>query len=200
MGKKVVSMMAILLLLLTGCTKNPTTSEEKVRADSSVNMEDLEAIKETLQKLEEDLIEKNNAIKELQTTVESTKTSHLDRIVELENKVHMQEVLLSHLPAIVHKQGYITEIKRDGTQLFFVIDYATWEQDPSAPNGGKLVNEEEEQEVIAASEAIGTYVLNDAAVLVYQSFDEFEEGNLEGLFNLYLVEGQIVLITEQYLP
>lgn len=200
MGKKVVSMMAILLLLLTGCTKSPTTSEERVRADSSINIDEIESLNETVKKLEEDLVEKNSAIEELKVTVESIKTSHLDRVVELENKVHMQEVLLAHLPAIVHKQGYIKEIKRDGTQLFFVIDYAAWEQDPSAPNGGKLVNEEEEEELIAGGEAIEAYVLNDAAMPVYQSFDAFEEERHEGLFNLYIVEDEIVLICEQYLP
>jgi uncharacterized coiled-coil protein SlyX len=200
MGKKAVSLMAILLLLLSGCTKSLTTSEEKVREDSSVKLEDLDAVKEALKKLEGDLVEKDSAIKELQTTLESTKTSQLDRIVELENKVHMQEVLLAHLPAIVHKQGYIKEIKRDGTQLFFVIDYAAWEQDPNAPNGGKLVNEKEEQELIAVSESIAAYVLNGAAVPVYDPFKEFEEKSHSGLFNLYLVEGEIVLISEQYLP
>lgn len=39
---------------------------------------------------------------------------------------------------------------------------------------------EEEQEVIAASEAIGTYVLNNAAMPVYQSFDVYEEESHEG--------------------
>ncbi|MCG1023655.1 hypothetical protein [Sutcliffiella horikoshii] len=199
MGKKVVSLMAILLLLLTGCTKDSATSEEKVRAETP-GMEDLEAVKEEVKKLEEELIEKDSAIKELQDSVESMKTSHLDRIVELENKVHMQEVLLAHLPTIVHKQGYIKEIKRDGTQLFFVIDYAAWEQDPSAPNGGKLVNEKEEQELIVVSESIAAYVLNGAAVPVYEPIEVFEEKSHSGLFNLYLVEGEIVLISEQYLP
>ena len=200
MGKKAVSMMAILLFLLSGCTKSSTTSEETVSADTSVNMEDLNAVKEALKKVEEDLVAKDSVIKGLQATVESMQTLNQDRVVELENKVHMQEVLLAHLPAIVHKQGYIKEIKRDGEKLFFSIDFAAWEQDPGAPNGGMLVNEAEEKEHIAGSDSIEAYVLNDAAMPVYQPFDMFEEGSHEGLFNLYLVEGEIVLICEQYLP
>jgi hypothetical protein len=190
----------MLLLLLMGCTNNSTSENDNNTELNNISNE-IKLINERLSKYELELAKKDQKIKELRSLIESNMMSNNQIFIELSNNINRNEHLIKHLPDISLKQGYIKELVKDAQGTFFIIDYAEWQSKSDAPNGGLLVNEKEETDKIKINNEIISFVL-DGASLTLQPFKDFNPKDHEhsGLFDLYIINNEIILISERYLP
>jgi septal ring factor EnvC (AmiA/AmiB activator) len=199
MKKIYTSLCCILFLVLMGCTQDTSTENITITDQLETMSKEIELLNEKLLQYDSELDNKEQAIKELQEQMQIQNSDYNMRINEIYNSTHLNGHLIKHLPSITHKQGFIKEIIDTENENSFLVDFAKWEQSEDAPNGAILVNEKEEIEKIQLNKDITTYIIENA-ILAYQPFEDFKEGKHSGLYNLYFIENEVVLVTEQLLP
>jgi septal ring factor EnvC (AmiA/AmiB activator) len=187
-----------ILFLCVGCVN---TSKETNNVESSEQLNNLqESVNKELAQLENEIMNKDKKIIELQQELESIRTQHKETTEEMRNTLMINDYLLKQLPNIVQKQGYINElIKNNNGEYDLTIDFAKMVEDDSAPNGFHLENDRVEKEKILAKNEIDIYTL-DGAKIKFSSFEELIKNEHKGLYNLFFMNNQLVLIVEQYLP
>jgi predicted RNase H-like nuclease (RuvC/YqgF family) len=196
--KVIVILFCIPVLFMMGCTEKAST-EDRMAAEKFKDLsEQIEKMNEQLVQYESDLAENEKTIKELQDQIESTFNSQREMYNELHNSAYINKHLLNLLPDITRKQGLIKEIhKEDENSL--TIDYASWEENKDAPNDGEVINKQVNIEQVSVHPDVEVFIL-DGAMLGYQTFEDFELPEYDGLYNLYFIKNEVVLITQQYLP
>lgn len=196
--KCIVILFCIPVLFMMGCTEK-VTSEDRIAAEKFKDLsEQVEKMNEQLVQYESDLAESEKTIKELKEQIESTHTSQREMYNELHNSAYINKHLLNLLPDITRKQGFIKEVRKED-EISLTIDYASWEERKDAPNGGEVINEQVTIEQISVHPDVEVFILN-GAMLGYQTFEDFELPEYDGLYNLYFIKNEVVLITQQYLP
>lgn len=183
----------ILLALLIGCTKEEGIEQT---AATTVN-EDLE---EQLSQLNDQLIESDNKINELYAMLENRIRSENDAYHELHTKIYMMENLLSHVPGIESRQGFVNDVNINGPTLTIEVRFAEKIEDDEAPNG--FVIEEQETNLVTVDLAANYFILEGDKLQFLRTVDEFKEAvnEYDRFFNIYIVEDKVVMLTEQYLP
>ena len=196
--KFIVILFCVPVLFMMGCTEKASTEDRMATEKFEDLSEQIEKMNEQLVQYESDFAESEKTIKELQEQIESTFSSQREMYNELHNSAYINKHLLNLLPDITRKQGFIKEIhKEDENSL--TIDYASWEENKDAPNGGEVINEQVNLEQISVHPDVEVFIL-DGARLGYQTFEDFELPEYDGLYNLYFIKNEVVLITQQYLP
>jgi len=194
----IVILFCIPVLFMMGCTEK-VSSEDRIAAEKFKDLsEQVEKMNEQLVQYESDIAESEKTIKELQEQIESTLNSQREMYNELHNSAYINKHLLNLLPDITRKQGFIKEVRKEDENSL-MIDYASWEENKDAPNGGEVINEQENIEQISVHPDVEVFIL-DGARLGYQTFEDFELTEYDGLYNLYFIKKEVVLITQQYLP
>ena len=197
--KFIVILFCIPVLFMMGCTEKVST-EGRITAEKFKDLsEQVEKMNEQLDQYESDLAESEKTIKVLKEQIESTHTSQREMYNELHNSAYINKHLLNLLPDITRKQGFIIKEVRKEDENSLMIDYASWEERKDAPNGGEVINEQETIEQISVHPDVEVFIL-DGAMLGYQTFEDFELPEYDGLYNLYFIKNEVVLITQQYLP
>ena len=196
--KFIVMFFFIPVLFMMGCTEKALTGDRMATEKFEDLSEQMEKMNEQLVQYESDLAESEKTIKELQEQIESTFNSQREMYNELHNSAYINKHLLNLLPDITRKQGFIKEIRK-GDENSLTIDYASWEENKDAPNGGEVTNEQVNIEEISVHPDVEVYI-SDGAMLGYQTFEDFELPEYDALYNLYIIKNEVVLITQQYLP
>lgn len=183
----------ILLVLLVGCTKEEgaeQTATTKVNGD----------LEEQLSQLNEQLIESENKIKELYVMLESRARDENEAYNELHNKIYIMENLLSRVPGINSRQGFVKDVNTGGATITLEVKFAEKKEDNEAPNG--FVIEEQETKIVTVDLDANYFILKGDKLQTIPTADEFKEAanEYDRFFNIYIVENKIVMLTEQYLP
>ncbi len=183
----------ILLVLLVGCTKEEgaeQTATTKVNGD----------LEEQLSQLNEQLIESENKIKELYVMLESRARDENEAYNELHNKIYIMENLLSRVPGINSRQGFVKDVNTSGATITLEVKFAEKKEDNEAPNG--FVIEEQETKIVTVDLDANYFILKGDKLQTIPTADEFKEAanEYDRFFNIYIVENKIVMLTEQYLP
>ena len=191
--KIAVGFIMALGLLLVGCTKEEDLTE-------NITSKEIENMEERISQLTKKLNESENQISELQDLFEQNSNSNSDAYNELNSKTYMLENLVSKLPNIQTKQGYINSITIDGTNIVMEVKFATKLEDKDAPNG--FVIEEKDTSNVKVDNSASFFVLEGTKINNIVSIEEFKAivGEYNRLFNLYIVNNQVVMVEEQYLP
>ena len=183
---------------MMGCTEKAST-EDRMAAEKFEDLsEQIEKMNEQLVQYAIDLAESKKTIIDLQEQIESSLNSQREMYNELHNSAYINKHLLHLLPDITRKQGFIKEVRKEDENSL-TIDYASWEENKDAPNGGEVINEQVTIEQISVHPDVEVFIL-DGAMLGYQPFEDFELPEYEGLYNFYFIKNEVVLITQQYLP
>ncbi|MGM8216740.1 hypothetical protein ACLIA0_14485 [Bacillaceae bacterium W0354] len=118
----------------------------------------------------------------------------------MQSRIYQLEHLLANIPSIGYKQGYIEAFKEDEMQTSLLIKFAVMEKDNEAPNG--FVIKEKESEYVEAANNIEIFFLEGTELHNLKSIDELESkvNEHDRLFNIYLVNNKIIMLSEQYVP
>jgi len=159
--KFIVMLFFIPVLFMMGCTEKSST-EDRIAAEKFEGLsEQIEKMNEQLIKYESDLAESEKTIKEMQEQIESTFNSQREMYNELHNSAYINKHLLNLLPDITRKQGFIKEISRE-EENSLTIDYASWEENKDAPNGGEVINEQVDIEQVSVHPDVEVFNLDGA--------------------------------------
>ncbi|WP_232699175.1 hypothetical protein [Brevibacillus daliensis] len=178
-----------LVLILMGCTSNDMKNNE---VQIVVATNELKQLETQLDDSKKELAVQKGIIEELQGEIQFI----MGEITTLKNRSNMNQTLLTNLPGITYKQGYIKEatLAKDGVSIR--VDYAEFKIDLTAPNNFVIVNEKEERDkLLAGSDSF--YVLN-ALVPTFINSEDFDKSEHEGLYNLYIIGNKVVLVVEMY--
>lgn len=183
----------ILLLLLVGCVKD-ALPQQSIATNENDNW------KEQIFELNDKLIENDKKINELYTIIEGINSIENEAYKELNTKIHMLESLVSHIPNIEKKQGFIDEININEANITFKVNYAEMTEDNNAPNG--FIIEEKKKGTISVDLGASYYILEGNQIQFKQTIEEFNEvvNDYNRFFNLYIIDGKVVMLAEQYLP
>lgn len=182
----------MLLVLLVGCTK------EEGKEHTATN--EYDNLEEQLSQLNEQLIEIDKKIKELYAMAESRARDENEAYSELHNKIYMMENLLYHVPGIKIRQGFVKDVNTSGATITLEVKFAEKREDNEAPNG--FVIEEQETNLVTVDLAANYFILEGNKLHTIQTVDELKKvvNEYDRFFNIYIVEDEVVMLTEQYLP
>ncbi|MFY3792290.1 hypothetical protein ACOQFO_11510 [Ureibacillus sp. MALMAid1270] len=186
--------LALFILLVVGCTK------EEIDTPTSSN-DDFEELEIEVAKLSEKLVESEKKIEELTTLIDQENRNDIEVYNEINSRIYILESLMSHIPNLETRFGYINEVNVDGSSITLEIQFADMKQDDSAPNG--FVIEEKEVSIVTLDPNASYFILVDGVKISnVGTVDELEEAVNEysRLFKIYMANDEIVMLTEQYIP
>lgn len=183
----------VLILLVVGCTK------EEIAPPSSAS-EDFEILEIQVSQLREQLGENEQKIDDLSKILEQINGDNLYAYDELLTRIHILENLMSHVPNLVSKFGYINAVNVDGTSSLLEVQFADMKQDDGAPNG--FVIKENERSTVTLDPNVSFYILEGVKIRNVATIEELKNAVNEysRLFKIYMVNGEVVMLTEQYIP
>jgi hypothetical protein len=183
--------------LLTSCSNNASGNEEKITKQLAEINKEIERLDSELKNFQIQLAEKTKKMSELEEVIEFLKNSENEVNNQQSTLLAMNEQLIKNLPDITKRYGYILEI--NGQEKFMMMDYANWEIKQDEPNGGHIVDLDGNNERINIHPNVEVYVL-DGTSISHKPFEEFDLAGHQGLYDLYLINNQVVLIAEKYIP
>jgi hypothetical protein len=198
--KLLFAVTSLFFLFLVGCSEDNTETAIQVTTEQLRTMK--EEFKSEISRLELEINEKDKQIKELQKKTDFNNPLTNSYVSKINGKTAMIDQLVKHLPDITHKEGYIKEVIKEDTGIYFMIDYAKMvHNDGYSPNNFHIENEKEEYVKVKAVQDIDTYV-RDGAILYSSSLEKYKKDikDYKRLFDLYFIEDKLVLAVEMYLP
>lgn len=196
-------MVSLWFLVLMGCAHK--AEEVNINTNNSQIKEQIESVKAEFKKeileLESKLADQDREIQNLKDKLESNKQWTVNSYRVLDDNIRMVNQMVSYLPDVTQQQGYIKEVIEEDSEIYFVIDFAKMLSDKNAPNNFTIENKEKKFVKVRAVPDVGTFILEG----VYHNtspLDKFKTDikEYDRFFNLYFVQGKLVLVTEQYLP
>ena len=173
----------VLLLLITGCKNEGTANDKQI----NVLRTQLDELKEKVQQYESDFRKLDQSLDETQGNHEKeiSRIKHDVTLIKshsisrLRSSTMMNQQLITHTPAITHKQAFINEI----TDNYIIVDFAQWVHDPNAPNNGRLQNEEKNESKLFLNEHAQLYVLRNGTDIHQVDLTDYQLGQNMRLFN-----------------
>ncbi|WP_047983497.1 hypothetical protein [Ornithinibacillus californiensis] len=186
---------------MAACTKG--TSSTGLNEDQDKLKNDIEFLNKEIVNYKTQIDVKEKAITELEMVIEEQNNQQK----VLSNAIARQGMIISILNEISesyipeqYKQAYIKEIQEYNSSYTFIVDFASWERRDDAPNGGEVVNEEEEMAEIEVDKNTFFYVI-DSAQLSNRSAEEFMSSwDDEDLYQFFFYDDKVLLITQVLLP
>jgi len=186
--------LALFILLVVGCTK------EEIDEPTSAN-DDFEELEIQVSQLNEKLVENEKKIEELTASLEQENYDEMDAYNELLTRIYILESLMPHIPNLETRFGYINSVNLDGASSSVEIQFADMKQDDGAPNG--FIIEEKEVSTVTLDPNASFFILIEGVKISnVATIEELENAVNEynRLFKIYMVNDEVVMLTEQYIP
>ncbi|OZM58204.1 hypothetical protein CIB95_01115 [Lottiidibacillus patelloidae] len=200
---KRIYFLGLILLFLTSCSNN----NEKVNAvyhQLSSKLKDIETRHakeiEDLKQQNESLEDTINSLKDKLTKASSDIEKLDDYVSNLIGSDKRLSHLISYLPQLSRKDGYINVIIEDDLGISVMVDYVQVVQTDTLSTV-QIENELVEYVKENAVDDVQFYVLDDSK-LKHTTLKEFKDEldvDYKRLFNLYFVEDKLVLVMEMVL-
>lgn len=181
MKKVLISLLA--LLFITGCTK------EQVQLDVAKTSEEHNPSNHKFEDVEKRLEEAENRLAQL----ENLSVAQCELINTNSKQLKQAHHLVNNIPGLEIKRGYITDFDSQETLQVQLINYL---DDPDAPNGFRL----EMADIVQ-------FKLGHKVLIYYElgtrevSLDDFLSHKEDHrLYDIYSINGEIVMLAEMYIP
>ena len=197
MGNKKYSLLLgcfLATLLMAGCLNKENTS-------SSSNNED----GNNISKLEQRLLEQQETIVDHENKLTAlgeweqvmNEVSLLEESTSyLQNRLDLLEAVLNE--SINYKTATLNSFEVNEEYLIINITYMNKILDEDAPNGYRLIESGEGTKELGIKEDVPIWLLDDPGKSVQVTWEEFAP--MSGFLKLYEKEGEIVFVSEIYLP
>ncbi|WP_202080145.1 hypothetical protein [Caldalkalibacillus salinus] len=176
----------VCIMVITGCSVQNTQSSAFDEGE----------LTEKVASLEEHINDYEEELQELRGLVDTHKAMYTEQANMTRIELTQLKHLINHLPNITHRQGYLDLISNETAtiQLAYKIE------SDEAPNGFMI--EEGEQEVKNVSEDVMIYILEGTQLKSLDSVNALSETlkDHQRLFDLYFLQGELLLVSEVYLP
>lgn len=179
----------VLMILLVGCAKEEPAQQTLANG----NME------EQLSALNDKLEESDQQIKELYTLLENNTSYENDVYQDLNTKIHMLETLLSYVPSIEVKQGFVQDVRTNDNAITMTVQFGE-KIGQAAPNGFTI--EEKETGTVTVDMNASYFIHEGVQLQSIRTIDDFKEvvDASQRFFTFYIVQGKVVMLAEQYVP
>ena len=187
--KKLLLSVSLLIFFLVGCEEKGVQPEENNANDT-----------EELTNLHIQIEELRSQLDELKSSIELQSEQNNQSLNQLLFTDEKLEHVIKHLPNVERKFGYIEQMNRKDTETTLRVQLVDMIHDDTMPNNYRL----EDLEIANVTVSIDAlmYALDGVTPVKINSIDELNEivKQHKRLFIFTIINGEVVLITEQYLP
>lgn len=183
---KNILLLLLALLFVAGCTKEGQLDATKTIGTAEKNTS---APESKLDDVEKRLLEAESRL----TQIENLAEAQFDLINT--NRKHLKQAhhLLNNIPTLEVKKGYITNFDSKKALQVQLVNFL---DDPGAPNGFRL----EMTDVVPiklSNKALIYYELGTREVLLDEFMSHEEDYRL---YDIYLINNEIIMLAEMYVP
>jgi TolA-binding protein len=181
----------ILLLSIVGCTNKNIASEDLEKDISKLESEILN-LNQSIEKQQQLGVEQEKKIMLNESKMETIKESH----TVLHNNFHALNELVNL--TLDSKTAMLNSAEINGDILNLNITYTEKINDQNDPNGFHLEETEGGTITLSISENVPIYLVKSASSLIQVDWEEVITHR--GLLQLYEKDGEVIFISEIYLP
>lgn len=181
-------------LLVAGCTNDENTTSHSNNEDGNT----ISKLEQKLQEQQETIVDHENKrtalgeweqiMNELSMLEESTSI--------LQNRLDLLEAVINETAN--YKTATLNSFEVKGKSLVINITYMNKIIDEDAPNGYRLIESSEGMKELSINEDVPIWLLENPGETIQVTWEEFAP--MSGFLKLYEKDGEVVFISEIYLP
>ena len=182
-------------LLVAGCTNDENTKSRSDNEDGNT----ISKLEQTLQDQQETIVDHENKLTALDEWEQVMNELSLlkESTYYLQNRLDLQEAVINETTN--YKTAILNSFDING-ELFVIINitYKNKVIDADAPNGYRLIESSEGTKEISIKKDVPIWMLENPGESVQVTWEEFAP--MSGFLKLYEKDGEVVFISEIYLP
>ena len=182
-------------LLVAGCTNDENTKSRSDNEDGNT----ISKLEQTIQDQQETIVDHENKLTALDEWEQVMNELSLlkESTYYLQNRLDLQEAVINETTN--YKTAILNSFDING-ELFVIINitYKNKVIDADAPNGYRLIESSEGTKEISIKKDVPIWMLENPGESVQVTWEEFAP--MSGFLKLYEKDGEVVFISEIYLP
>jgi septal ring factor EnvC (AmiA/AmiB activator) len=198
MKKQVLSIsFLVLFVFMVGCTNKEVISNRTEKEESQLETR-VKELEQVIAKLETTIKQHEEEFR-MESKLEELESANLllkEQTVSINNDLQVMKELINH--TMDSKTAIVENAEINGGKLDLTVKLAVKVNDEDAPNGFRLEYEDTGNRKISVLKDVPIYLLENASTPVKVSWEEMV--NYKGFIQLFNKNGQVVFISEVYIP